>query len=138
MRTITLESVLTCPPCGFAKQETVPTDACQFYYECEGCNALLRPNPGIASPTIGVGSLVGSDCSMIPVGELSERMPVSTRGFESPWGRHPARVPPGRAPGPQFALRFVGAAGVGPTVRFLRVASSRQPGFAPSPAYAPR
>ncbi|ECG9085082.1 hypothetical protein LQH79_005108 [Salmonella enterica] len=46
MSAIVLESVLTCPRCGFAKPETMPTDACQFYYECSNCKALLRPNPG--------------------------------------------------------------------------------------------
>jgi hypothetical protein len=46
MHTIVLESVLTCPHCGFAKQETTLTDACQFYYECSNCKALLRPNSG--------------------------------------------------------------------------------------------
>jgi hypothetical protein len=40
-----LESVLTCPQCGFAKQEIMPVDACQFYYECNNCKAVLRPNP---------------------------------------------------------------------------------------------
>ena len=49
MSAIVLESVLTCPRCGFAKPETMPTDACQFYYECSNCKALLRPNPGIAA-----------------------------------------------------------------------------------------
>ena len=24
----------------------MPTDACQFFYECEGCAVLLRPAPG--------------------------------------------------------------------------------------------
>jgi hypothetical protein len=24
----------------------MPTDACQFFYECEGCHAVLRPLPG--------------------------------------------------------------------------------------------
>lgn len=43
MSTAMLESVLTCPQCGFAKMETMPTDACQFYYECENCKAILRP-----------------------------------------------------------------------------------------------
>lgn len=28
MSAIILESVLTCPYCGFAKQESMPTDAC--------------------------------------------------------------------------------------------------------------
>jgi hypothetical protein len=43
---IVLESVLTCPNCGFIKQELMPTDACQFYYECTNCKTLLRPQPG--------------------------------------------------------------------------------------------
>ena len=45
MNAVVLESVLTCPHCGFAKQETMPTDACLFYYECSNCKTLLRPNP---------------------------------------------------------------------------------------------
>jgi hypothetical protein len=24
----------------------MPTTACQFFYECENCNALLKPKPG--------------------------------------------------------------------------------------------
>ena len=44
MDAISLESVLICPCCGHAKQETMPTDACQFYYERESCKAVLRPN----------------------------------------------------------------------------------------------
>jgi hypothetical protein len=24
----------------------MPTNACQFFYECTGCGALLRPKPG--------------------------------------------------------------------------------------------
>ncbi|CAI8727948.1 Replication restart DNA helicase PriA [Pseudomonas sp. IT-P74] len=46
MSIVIFESVLTCPHCGFAKQEAMPTDACQFFYECGSCKALLRPNPG--------------------------------------------------------------------------------------------
>lgn len=41
-----LLSTLTCPHCGFAKQEIMPTDACQFFYECNRCKAILRPKPG--------------------------------------------------------------------------------------------
>ena len=41
-----LESTITCPHCGRAEVETMPTDACQFYYDCRGCGALLRPNQG--------------------------------------------------------------------------------------------
>jgi C4-type Zn-finger protein len=30
---VILESTLTCPECGYAKTETMPTDACQWFYE---------------------------------------------------------------------------------------------------------
>ncbi|WBI81319.1 GDCCVxC domain-containing (seleno)protein [Pseudomonas aeruginosa] len=57
MSAIVLESVLTCPRCGFAKPETMPTDACQFYYECSNCKALLRPNPGDCCVFCSFGSV---------------------------------------------------------------------------------
>ena len=41
-----LESILTCPRCGHARPERMPTDACQFFYECRHCNAVLRPLAG--------------------------------------------------------------------------------------------
>jgi hypothetical protein len=41
-----LESVITCPKCGHRKREIMPTDTCQFFYECAGCNTLLRPKAG--------------------------------------------------------------------------------------------
>ena len=58
MKTVVLESVLTCPHCGFAKQETMPTDACQFFYECTNCNALLRPNAGDCCVFCSFGSVM--------------------------------------------------------------------------------
>ncbi|WP_258584222.1 GDCCVxC domain-containing (seleno)protein [Mesorhizobium sp. AR02] len=41
-----LTSTLTCPHCGFRACETMPRDACQFFYECKGCGTLLRPKAG--------------------------------------------------------------------------------------------
>ena len=41
-----LESTLTCPECGHRKTEVMPTDACQWFYECAACKRLLRPKPG--------------------------------------------------------------------------------------------
>ncbi|MGH8753531.1 MAG: GDCCVxC domain-containing (seleno)protein [Burkholderiales bacterium] len=41
-----LLSVLTCPRCGFSKQESMPADACLFYYQCTNCKTLLRPKSG--------------------------------------------------------------------------------------------
>ncbi len=57
MNTIILESVLTCPHCGFAKKEIMPTDACQFYYECPDCKMLLRPKPGDCCVFCSYGSV---------------------------------------------------------------------------------
>lgn len=39
-------SVVTCPQCGHEKRERMPTNACQFYYDCKGCGELLRPKEG--------------------------------------------------------------------------------------------
>ncbi|WP_276576981.1 GDCCVxC domain-containing (seleno)protein, partial [Bradyrhizobium sp. CW7] len=41
-----LQSTLTCPACAHQKTETMPTDACQFFYDCEGCGLRLKPKPG--------------------------------------------------------------------------------------------
>lgn len=41
-----LESLLTCPHCGGQKLETMPTDSCQWFYECPHCHTILRPKPG--------------------------------------------------------------------------------------------
>jgi hypothetical protein len=57
MNAIVLESVLTRPHCGYARQETMPTIACQFYYECNNCEALLRPNPGDCCVFCSFGSV---------------------------------------------------------------------------------
>lgn len=43
---IILVSTITCPKCGHSEKETMPTDACQFYYDCKGCGVLLRPGQG--------------------------------------------------------------------------------------------
>jgi hypothetical protein len=41
-----LNSTLTCPKCGGEALETMPTDACQFFYDCRHCGELLRPLKG--------------------------------------------------------------------------------------------
>jgi hypothetical protein len=43
---IVFRSTLTCPRCGRQATETMPRDACQYFYDCPGCGALLRPRPG--------------------------------------------------------------------------------------------
>lgn len=43
---INLMSEITCPHCHTKKMETMPTDACQWFYECTHCHALLKPLEG--------------------------------------------------------------------------------------------
>ncbi len=38
-----LVSTLTCPECRHKKEETMPTNACQYFYECENCKTILKP-----------------------------------------------------------------------------------------------
>ena len=42
----TLTSTITCPECGHAEVETMPTGACQWFYDCKGCATVLKPKPG--------------------------------------------------------------------------------------------
>lgn len=46
MSEIACQSTITCPACGYAKTNTMPSDACQWFYECEHCKTVLRPKVG--------------------------------------------------------------------------------------------
>ena len=46
MSDIILESTITCPDCGHKKIETMPADSCQFFYECDSCNKVIKPLSG--------------------------------------------------------------------------------------------
>jgi transcription elongation factor Elf1 len=41
-----LQSTITCPQCGARHMETMPTDACIYFYDCPSCGALLKPRHG--------------------------------------------------------------------------------------------
>ncbi len=50
-------SVITCPACGHQQEETMPEDACQFFYRCAGCGELLRPKDGDCCVFCSYGSV---------------------------------------------------------------------------------
>ena len=52
-----LESTLTCPRCAFTATETMPVDACQFFYVCKGCGEKLKPQPGDCCVFCSYGSV---------------------------------------------------------------------------------
>ncbi len=43
---VILQSIITCPLCGFTKEETMPENACQFFYACENCQQVIKPKSG--------------------------------------------------------------------------------------------
>ena len=53
----TLKSVLTCPQCQHTAEETMPTDACVYFYKCPQCNTLLRPKTGDCCVFCSYGSV---------------------------------------------------------------------------------
>jgi hypothetical protein len=55
--TLVLESTLTCPSCRATRVETMPTNACQYFYECTDCRTLLKPKPGDCCVFCSYGSV---------------------------------------------------------------------------------
>lgn len=55
---VQLQTTLTCPHCDHQKVEQMPTDACQFFYECENCRNVLKPKKGDCCVYCSYGSVV--------------------------------------------------------------------------------
>jgi hypothetical protein len=54
---VILISIITCPQCHYQKEETMPTDACQLFYQCENCGTILKPNLGDCCVFCSFGSM---------------------------------------------------------------------------------
>ncbi|MFZ1561694.1 MAG: GDCCVxC domain-containing (seleno)protein [Saprospiraceae bacterium] len=52
-----LQSIITCANCDFQKEETMPENACQYFYECENCNMVLKPKTGDCCVYCSYGSV---------------------------------------------------------------------------------
>ncbi|HKD21668.1 MAG TPA: GDCCVxC domain-containing (seleno)protein [Rhizomicrobium sp.] len=52
-----LQSTITCPACGHASSESMPTDACLYFYDCKGCGVVLKPKPGDCCVFCSYGSV---------------------------------------------------------------------------------
>lgn len=46
MSELVLQSTITCPSCDHRAREVMPTDACQYFYDCKECGAVLKPKAG--------------------------------------------------------------------------------------------
>ena len=54
---VQLNSTLLCPACGIEKEELMPQNACQFFYECEDCKTVLKPKEGDCCVYCSYGSI---------------------------------------------------------------------------------
>ena len=67
---LTLTSIITCPECGFQKVETMPNNACQYFFECENCRSKLKPLAGDCCVFCSYGTVkcpsiqAGGSCSI--------------------------------------------------------------------------
>ncbi|NQY48364.1 MAG: hypothetical protein HRT50_04555 [Colwellia sp.] len=57
MTKIIINSELTCPECGDTKLLEMPTNACQWFYECTACQVLLKPLKGDCCVFCSYGSV---------------------------------------------------------------------------------
>jgi hypothetical protein len=39
-------ATITCPSCGHSALESMPQDACLFFYQCRSCGVVLKPKAG--------------------------------------------------------------------------------------------
>jgi hypothetical protein len=66
-----LQSVITCPECGHSATETMPTDACQYIYDCKGCGHRMKPIKGKCCGYCSYGSVpcppIQSGDGLLPV-----------------------------------------------------------------------
>ncbi|MEX2657021.1 MAG: GDCCVxC domain-containing (seleno)protein [Balneolales bacterium] len=46
MTTFIIESAITCPHCDNTFAENMPTDSCQYFWQCPNCNEVIKPKPG--------------------------------------------------------------------------------------------
>jgi peptide subunit release factor 1 (eRF1) len=56
---VTLKSTITCPECGYQKEETMPENSCHYFYQCENCREVLTPEKGDCCVFCSYGSV---DC----------------------------------------------------------------------------
>jgi len=41
-----LQSVITCPACNYKALDAMPTEACQYIYDCKRCGHRMKPVRG--------------------------------------------------------------------------------------------
>jgi hypothetical protein len=58
-------SEITCPECGYKKIEKMTTNICAYFYECQGCETLLKSLIGDCCVFCSFGSIKCPSIQMI-------------------------------------------------------------------------
>ena len=66
MTDIQLQSTITCPQCHQKTTEQMPTNYCQYIWECPHCKNKLKPKKGVCCVYCSYGSV---KCPPIQKGE---------------------------------------------------------------------
>jgi hypothetical protein len=129
-------SAITCPRCGHRHAETMPIDACQFFYDCRGCGALLLPEPDDCCVFCSYGSV---PCPPVQAGEKKETAMGGSAGpivIEKCFAMIETKPFAGASRAPEKASKFK-ARGQGDAARLVtisgRVAGPPLPSPSPSP-----
>ena len=82
-----LQSIITCPQCGHRAEETMPTNACLFFYDCPACGAKLKPKAGDCCVFCSYGSVpcppIQAGHDVVPEIRLQSRTKVTTGSLDS-------------------------------------------------------
>jgi len=54
---VQLLSTISCPECRHEQEESMPTNACQFFYKCKSCKTFLKPKKGDCCVFCSFGSV---------------------------------------------------------------------------------
>lgn len=68
-------SIITCPACGFAKEERMPTQSCAIMYTCTDCGVVLWPAEGDCCVYCTYGTV---PCQAIQIARASDRAALQT------------------------------------------------------------
>ena len=50
-------SIITCPKCGFEKEEEMSLISCQYFYQCLNCSEMIKPLEGDCCVYCSYGSV---------------------------------------------------------------------------------
>ena len=97
---VQMQSAITCPACGYRSVETMPTDACLYFYTCKRCGLEMKPRRGDCCVFCSYGD--------VPLPANSGR---TRRLWQGLMLRRPgARLTPGSRRAGQFSLKLLALA----------------------------